>query len=148
MQKYKDEVKRIDSLIADLYSTVCFEKGSKPNLEKMKELFLQDGKMIVNDGKAPLIMTVEDYIAMFYDRLKEFEFESLYEGELWSKTQIFERIAHRFSTYELKASPDASEPFSMGINSIQLVKIEDSWIINSMIWNENSKDLIVPPEYL
>lgn len=67
MSDYQKEMQAIDRLIADLYSSICFEKGEQPPLETLTKVFIPGGKMINNDGEEPLIFTAEEYIARFRD---------------------------------------------------------------------------------
>ena len=148
MSNYEKEMQAINQLIADLYSSICFEKGERPPLEILRRVFISDGKMINNDGDAPLIRTAEEYIARFNEMLASGQFESFHELEMSHKTDLFGKIAHRFSTYETRLSLDDPEPYSIGINSIQLIKIGQSWFISCMVWNNQTDDRKIPEQYL
>lgn len=63
-----------------------------------------------------------------------------YEMEIARELHVFGNIAHAWSTYEARTSPDAAEVERRGINSIQLFReAEGRWRIIHMIWdNERS----------
>ncbi len=147
MSDYQKEMEAIDRLIADLYSSICFEKGEQPPLDILSRVFMPGGKMINNDGKEPLILTAEEYIARFKEILASGRFESFHEVEIAHKTDWFGKIAQRFSTYETRFSLDDPAPYSMGINSIQLIKIGPSWFISCMVWNNQTDERKIPKEY-
>ncbi len=76
------------------------------------------------------------------------QFESFHEIEISHQTGLFGKIAHRFSTYEAKLNLDDPEPYAMGINSIQLIKIGPSWFVTCMVWNNQTDDRRIPPKCL
>jgi hypothetical protein len=148
MPDYEDELNEIDKITAELYSSICFAEGDKPNFDKLRALFISEGNLINNNAEDPVIMNVDQFIEVFNHLLSSGEVKSFYEGELSSRTDVFGKIAHRFSTYEAKFDLSMSEPFCIGINSIQFIKINDSWFVSSMVWNDQTEDRIIPEKYL
>ena len=92
-------------------------------------------------------MTVDQFIKAFQEQLSSGTVSSFHEKEVADRTEIFGKIAHRFSTYEAKFDLDAPEPFCIGINSLQYIKVDQSWLVASIIWNDQTEDLRIPPEY-
>jgi len=74
--------------------------------------------------------------------------KSFSEREVAERTEIFGKIAHRFSTYEARFNPDDPEPLAIGINSIQFIKVGDSWHVSSLIWNDEGEDRKIPEKYI
>lgn len=144
----QNDLKLIDNLTAELYNAICFEVGGHPPVEKLKELFIPTANMIRNDGASPEVMTVNDFIKSYTDRISNGTIKSFYEGELKHITEIFGTIAHRFSAYETKFDLANLEPFSIGINSIQFIKIGDDWKISSIVWNNQNDTNKIPDKYL
>ena len=142
------EIKEIDSITRELYASICFKTGEQPNLKKLKHLFIPEGKLINNNGDTPLIMTIDRFIATFQKQLSDGAITSFYEGELSGRTDIFGKIAHRFSVYEAKFDLNSEEPFCIGINSIQFIKTGNSWRVSSMVWNDQTDTLKIPEKYL
>lgn len=142
------DLKLINDLTLELYNSICFEIGSVPPVENLKDILLPSAKMIRNSEESPDIMTVDDFIISYKERIADGTIKSFYEGELNNITEIFGKIAHRFSTYETKFDLTVDKPFAIGINSIQYVKIDNYWKISSIVWNNQSNDLRIPPNYL
>lgn len=144
----QNDLKLIDNLTSELYNAICFEIGSHPPVEKLKELFIPTANMIRNDGASPEVITVDDFIKSYTNRISDGTIKSFYEGELKNITEIFGTIAHRFSAYETKFDLANPEPFSIGINSIQFIKIGDDWKISSIVWNNQNATNKIPDKYL
>ena len=148
MTDYEMELQAIDKVTDKLYSCICFKEGTKPNLDKLKTLFIPDGKLINNNDKNPVIVSVDQFVKAVNQELSSGTLKSFYEAEISNRTEVFGKIAHRFSTYEAKFDLNASEPFCLGINSIQFIKINHSWLVSSMVWNDQIEDRKIPEKYL
>jgi hypothetical protein len=65
-----------------------------------------------------------------------FDTNDFYEIETSRRIDVFGNIAHVWSAYEARRSPDDAVPERRGINSIQLFKDPDrGWRIIHMIWD-------------
>lgn len=144
----QNDLKLIDNLTSELYNAICFKVGSRPPVEKLKELFIATANMIRNHDDSPEIMTVDSFIKSFKERISDGSIKSFYEGELNHITEIFGKIAHRFSTYETKFDLTNPESFSVGINSIQFIKIDDVWKISGIVWDNQNDTNKIPDKYL
>ncbi len=144
----QNDLKLIDNLTAELYKSICFEVDNRPQVERLKKLFIPTANMIRNDSDSPEVMTVDDFIKSYSERLADGTIKSFYEGELNHITEIFGTIAHRFSTYEIKFDLDNPEPFSIGINSIQYIRIGKNWKISGIVWNNQNDTNKIPDKYL
>ncbi|HEY9233412.1 MAG TPA: hypothetical protein VIP08_00115 [Phenylobacterium sp.] len=88
------------------------------------------------------IMGQADYQA---DVQSFFDVNAFYEVEIARKIDIFGAMAHVWSAYEAKTSPDDDTPERRGINSIQLFREADGrWRIISMIWDNERQGLTLP----
>ena len=144
----QNDLKQIDNLTLELYKAICFEVGGRPPLERLTELFISAANMIRNDGDSPEIMTVDDFIQSYRRQIANGTIKSFHECELKHITEIFGKIAHRFSTYETKYHLTNSETFSIGINSIQYIKIGENWKISGIVWNNQNDTNKIPHKYL
>ena len=78
-------------------------------------------------------MTPAQYEA---DTTTFFAANPFFEVELERKIDVFGNIAHAWSSYAAKRSPDDAVPERRGINSIQLFRNEKGeWRIIAMIWD-------------
>ena len=132
----KVEIKAVNATISKLFDAISFEQGSPPNMHKIKDLFIEGGFLINYNEEAPQIFRVEEFINHFNELFEQGQITGLEDREVHHKTKIYDRIAHRYSFYEARMSPD-QEPFAVGINSIQLIKIGENWKVSSMAWNDD-----------
>ena len=140
------DVASSDAIIAALYEVVSGPAGDR-DWARGKSLFVSDGKLIPTDATMDGgygAWSWEKYAEMAGAYFKENPF---YEVELSHTQQRFGNIIHRFSTYESRRDP-AEEPFSRGINSIQLLFHENRWWIVTVMWQSESSETPIPDAYL
>lgn len=70
-----------------------------------------------------------------------------FEVEVSHTSERFGNLVHRFSTYESYRALGL-EPFSRGINSIQLLQMDNRWWIVTIFWQSESESLPLPEKYL
>lgn len=136
-----------------LYRSICFARGEKPTFASLRALFLPQALLINNNNSAtPVVMGVEAFIEATQTALSSGGLEEFHEREIARTIEIFGNIAHVFSTYEARFDGSSQEPFSIGINTIQLVKITvndaEEWRVSSMAWNDQTSDRPIPAQYL
>lgn len=140
-------MQELDELTQALYRSISFEKGEQPDLESLKSLFHEGGRLINNNGHLPLEFSVQQFIQVVEEQMEAGNLVAFREQEVSSRTELFGKIAHRFSTYEAYLNDLEAAPFSIGINSIQFIKVEDSWYVCSMVWNDQQEDRLIPAKY-
>ncbi len=144
------DVESIDAIIQSLYDVMSGAAGEKRNWNRMRSLFLPEGKLVAT-GVNPAgelikrVMSVEDYITRNGPVLEK---NGFFEIEINRKQEVYGHIAHCFSTYESRRTATDVEPFMRGINSIQLYFDGKRWWILSVFWQSENKDLPIPKEYL
>jgi hypothetical protein len=147
------DVSSIDAIISAAYDVISGPAGKKRDWERERSLFIPRAFLIPTatvPGKndvdlAPLVLDVDEYIARVEPLFAKSGF---YEKEVARRTEQFGRIAHVWSTYESRCSPDDPEPFMRGINSIQLFNDGARWWIVSVYWQHESAEHSVPAKYL
>ncbi|MBC5993940.1 hypothetical protein [Pontibacter cellulosilyticus] len=132
-------MQELDELTRQLYSCVCFNKGEKPELEKLKPLFFGSGRLINNSGTEPQEYTVAQFSENVMKKISENVIEAFQEKEVASKTEVFGKVAHRFSTYEARFDEASPAPFAVGVNCIQFIQVDGKWLITSMAWDDETK---------
>jgi hypothetical protein len=142
------DLMEIDELTELLYSCISFRQGERPDLERLKGLFIKVGILINNNDDDPLIFTIDNFVKAIDYQISAGSLKSFSEREVAGKTEVFGKVAHRFSTYEARFDPDDAEPLSLGINSIQLIKVENSWLVSSIAWNDETEDRKIPEKYI
>ena len=138
--KSPDEL-AIGAVIDEMYNMISGPAGPR-DWSRQANCFLPEARQVRTwvdeQGKpAMLSMSLDDYsrnVTPF------FMANPFYEVETGRRIDLFGNIAHVWSAYEARTSPDAADVERRGINSIQLFRHpEMGWRIMHMIWdNERS----------
>ncbi|MCM3905656.1 MAG: hypothetical protein ND866_28515 [Pyrinomonadaceae bacterium] len=144
------DVSSIDAILAAVYDVISGPAGKKRDWDRMRSLFIT-GARLIPTGPRPgnsygsRVLTVEDYVTR---GTTLFEKEGFFEKEIARRTESFGQIAHVFSTYEARHSPDDGKPFIRGINSIQLMNDGKRWWIVTIFWQAEDVQNPLPEKYL
>jgi hypothetical protein len=143
------DVQSIDAIIHALYNVISGDAGVKRDWNRMRSLFLPEGRLIStgvrNDSIRYRVLTPDDYIKLSGPVLEK---NGFHEREIGRKTEVYGHIAHVFSTYESKHTMKDEKPFMRGINSIQLMYDGKRWWIVSVYWNSETPANPIPEKYL
>ena len=133
--------KQIGAVIDEMYAMISGPAGPR-DWSRQVNCFLPEARQVrtwVDEQGRPqmLAMGLEDYSA---NTTPFFMANPFYEVETSRRIDLFGNMAHVWSAYEARTSPDAADVERRGINSIQLFRHPDlGWRIISMIWdNERS----------
>lgn len=145
-----DDVASVEAILAAVYDVISGPAGQKRDWDRMRSLFLPEGRMIATgkrqDGTMTRrVMDVEGYIATSGPFLEE---KGFFESEVARRVEQFGNIAHVFSTYEARHKADDAKPFMRGINSIQLWNDGKRWWVVTIFWQPESPDVPLPEKYL
>ena len=131
----------IGAVVDEMYDMISGPAGPR-DWSRQANCFLPDALQmrtwVDDDGRpAMLAMGPDDYAA---NVTPFFMANDFYEVETGRRIDLFGNMAHVWSNYEARTSPDAADVERRGINSIQLFRHPDlGWRIASMIWdNERS----------
>ena len=144
------DVGSIDAILSAVYDVISGPAGKKRDWDRMRSLFIP-GARLIPTGPRPgsaygsRVLTVDDYVTR---GSALFEKEGFFEKEVARKTESFGQIAHVFSTYEARHSPDDVKPFMRGINSIQLMNDGKRWWIVTIFWQAEDQNNPLPEKYL
>jgi hypothetical protein len=137
----------IDSMTKTVYEVISGPAGPR-NWDRFRSLFAEGARLIVmrvlSGHPAPLVMTVEDFVARSGANTQT---NGFYESEVARRMETFGNIAHVFSTYESRRAP-GDKPFARGINSFQLVKDGDAWKVMTILWDSEREGNAIPEKYL
>jgi hypothetical protein len=136
----------LDQLIAAIDAAVSGPANNDRTC--FRDLFLPDARLIPirtsPDGSAtPRILTVEGWI----DAVRKRGSEVFYERQIKVRTESWAHIAHLWSTYETRSTPDG-KPLDRGINSIQAVFDGKRWRVIEIVWQAETPAEPVPEKYL
>lgn len=149
-KQYQESVTSLDHILENLYAVISGEKGEARDWDHFRYLFHPEAKLIPSgqrkDGSiGAQFWTVEDYISKAGDYLVQ---QGFYELEIHRETDSFGNMTQVFSTYESYHSASDAQPFSRGINSIQLMFDGERWWILNIYWTAESEDNPIPERYL
>ena len=140
------DVQSIDSIITALYDVISGPAGTR-DYDRLRSLFALDARLAsgnLNNPNGITLMTVERYIRRAGSVFRRMGF---FEVEVNRETQQYGNVAHVYSTYESRNSPE-TEPFDRGINSIQLYNDGERWWIHSVIWESERTAGPIPEKYM
>ena len=140
LQKEKEEA--IQKRINLLYESMSFEEGVEPKWSNFYDCFTGNAQFINANLDAPMFLDVRTFAQVLEGQIKQHSIPQLFTQELSHRTQIFGKIAQRFSVFTNKVELN-EEPTTKGINSIQLICAKGNWLIQSISWyNERADDQI------
>lgn len=138
------ELKR---LTAEFFRAVSFTVDEKPTYSKLHELFIPSGLLIKNSGSAPEIATIAEFIRPRQASVDAGEFTSFHEAEIAETTEVFGRVAQRFSAY-VKSGMLKGEPFeARGMISTQFILTPAGWKMSCMAWDDERPGLQIPQHF-
>lgn len=143
-----EDVATLDGIIRAYYEVVSGPAGE--TADRQRDEFLHHPDALVSftgmDANGnPSIATMS--IGEFHDRFGGPRNEGFYEREIHRQVQQFGSITHVWSTYKASRTPDG-DPFTRGINSIQLYHDGERWWITSWIYDSERAGNPIPTEYL
>ena len=146
-----DDVASIDSIITALYDVISGDAGVARDWDRFRSLFVS-GATLSPVGRpgggaawARRVITPDEYADGVGESL---EANGFHEVEIHRVTEEYGVIAHAFSTYESRRSASDPEPFTRGINSIQLMNDGSRWWVVSIFWLGEGPDHPLPAKYL
>jgi hypothetical protein len=145
-------------------SAVCLPSGTPDELVKalddaisgpgdkdrtcLRALFMPDARLnplshSPDGGLTPHLLLLDDWVAAIQRRGSA----PLYEWQIRFTAESFGPMAHIWSTFEVRATPDGP-PVQRGINSIQAVYYGKRWRIFEVLWLAESPEEQIPAKYL
>ena len=145
-----EDVASPDAIITALYDVISGPIGEKRDWARFRSIMKPSARLMPvffnRDSVAQsVVWTLDEYI----DRVdSSFTANGFFEVESARKTERFGNVVHAFSTYESRRKADDPEPFSRGINSIQIVYEGGRYWVANIVWQPEQPGLPIPAEYL
>lgn len=130
----------IDYITEDFYESLSFQDGEMPDLETVKSLFYADGLLVNNSFAVPVTFTAASFTGALQAQIQAGTLLQFMQRELYSKTEIFGKVAQRVSVYEYSFDYHETDNLPRGINYIQFIQVNDAWLITSMAWNDENEN--------
>ncbi|MBS1799741.1 MAG: hypothetical protein JSS95_07945 [Acidobacteria bacterium] len=144
-------MRSIEAIVNALYSVISGPKGQPRDWDRMRSLFLPDGRLIPSRADREthradaVVLTIDGYIERAGPHMTA---EGFFERGINNQVQRFGNIAHVWSTYESRHNADDAMPFARGINSIELLKSGSRYYIVEVLWDSETPAARIPSEYL
>jgi hypothetical protein len=141
------DVDTVDHIIAAVYDAISGPAGQR-DWDRFRSLYYPGARMIPTrrDDKGAIIArvsTTDEYAA----RAQEFfSKEGFFENSVANRVEIWDKIAHVWSTYESRHAK-GEKPFARGINSFQLFNDGNRWWILTVYWESETPDNPLPEKY-
>jgi hypothetical protein len=139
------------ALVDALYAIMARRPGEPFAWHTMRPLFLPTARLIPNTEQTAgefRVLTVDEFIA-WIDRVSVIggpDDHGFQEEEIATRIEQFGDIAHAFSTYQ-KHFHGSDDILGLGINSIQMVRMDDRWWVSQIVWDEESGAGPIPDRY-
>jgi len=141
-------VRAIDYITEDFYESLSFQDGELPDLETVQGLFYADGLLVNNSFGKPVTFTADTFVQALESQIAAGTLLQFMQRELYSKTEVFGKVAQRLSVYEYNFADHDIENLPRGISYIQFILVDDNWRITSMAWSDENENYQIPAEYL
>ena len=144
------DVASMDAIVAALYDVISGPAGQKRDWDRFRSLFAPGARLIPTGRRFDSVqvmrtLTPEEYATTTGPQL---EANGFFEREIGRAVDQFGGIAHVFSAYDSKRTPNDAQPFARGINSIQLVNDGKRWWVVTVFWDPERPDNRIPEKYL
>jgi len=134
----------LDHLTAEFFRAVSFEAGEAPPYDNIHALFIESGLLIKNSAATPEISGLRDFIEPRRAMVRRGELTRFREAELWATTEIFGRVAHRFSAYVKSGTAQGVAFEARGMITTQFVHTPAGWKMSAMAWDDERPGLSLP----
>jgi hypothetical protein len=143
------DVESIESIVSAYYDSISAPAREARNWDRFRSLFLPEGRLIAaqvsQEGTPAAVLSPDQFVRL---NAAYFEAGGYVEHDIFRRVETFGNTAHIFSTYETRRAADDPEPYSRGINSIQLVNDGARWWIATVMWDYERPGNPIPAHYL
>jgi hypothetical protein len=142
------DVDTIEHILNAVYDSISGPAGPR-DWDRFRSLFYSDARLIPSHRDAAgkisaSSLTVDGYVERGQ---AYFTKEGFFEVAVSNRTEVWDHIAHVWSTYESRHAK-AEKPFARGINSFQLLNDGSRWWIITIYWEGEDPGHPLPEKYL
>jgi hypothetical protein len=130
----------ITGLLRRLYAVISFEEGAEPDWSGLEGVFSRHARITRITPEGTDYLDRESFLAMTRNLLDIGAYTSFFELEVARSIVRFGDIAQVWSVYETRRNKDAREALGRGVNSIQLIREQDTWRVLGLLWDETHAD--------
>lgn len=132
----KRESLQISFLIDQVYQSISFDKGENPKIGQLENFFVEEGRLIRKEGDRLNIYKLKDFVSSFEASVASGDLSSLYQEEIVSDIVVKRDLGSCWSRFKACTDRNA-QPYTLGWNQFQLVKIDHRWYISQWIWEDD-----------
>jgi len=156
-KNHPSDVDTVDHLVTSLYDVISGAAGKPRDWDRFRSLFLPDGRLGVVRPETPATKDAParkgDAVFLTPDKYVQrddpyFKTHGFFERSIANRVEEFGNLVHVWSTYESRHAEHDSQPFTRGINSIQIVYAQGRFWVASILWDEERPGLALPEKYL
>jgi len=136
----------ISKAIAEAYKVWYVKKGDTPDFSKYSNYYTSTAVFQKYTEDSIIVSLISDGVKEFKDAFNAGHINSFDEREIGSETTQFGNVAHRIS-YHIYHTNSNDSITSRGTNSIQLVKTNGKWKVQSILRQIESDTYQLPEEY-
>ena len=144
--KISDVELDINKAIAEAYKVWYIKKTGVPDFSKYNDYYTSTAVFQKYTEDSIIVSLISDGVKEFKDAFKAGHINSFDEREIGSETTQFGNVAHRIS-YHIYHTNSNDSITSRGTNSIQLVKTNGKWKVQSILRQIESDTYQLPEEY-
>lgn len=123
----------LDRVITEMYASMCFEAGRRPDWRRQLELFAPGARLVRVNDEGVFEFDLPSFQSNLEAMIDSGALPSFWEGELWRESREFGDVAHVLSAYEIRTC-HGGEVVARAIKSIQLFRRRGRWWISAMLW--------------
>ncbi len=130
-----DDTATIDGILHALYDVISGPAGAPRDWARLHALYYPQARLVPVRATTDGDVTGEslDVASYVESRAPFFAAHPFHEVELERTVTRYGALAHVWSTYEARATPDGP-PLFRGANSLQLLRQGDRWWVLSVTW--------------
>lgn len=144
-----EDVATLDGIIAAFYDVISGPAGQPRQWGRDRSLHIPGVRFVSTgyDSAGRRTVTVMDHQQFVDATDADFVARGFYETEIHRVTRRVGDIAHVFSTYEMRYTPDGPV-FGRGVNSIELYWDGTRWWIAAAVWTDEAPGHPIPADLL
>jgi hypothetical protein len=142
-----EDVASIDGMIKAWYEIVSVPKGQMPDWGRDHSLYIADVRFVEMHERAGTPSATIVSHQQYADASASIAEEGFSEKEIHRVTERFANMAHVWSTYESRRTPEGPV-MARGINSIELFWDGKRWWIANAVWENETRANPIPKEFL
>jgi hypothetical protein len=132
------DAEQLDALMRAFYEVISFEDGGAPDWARMASLFSPHARITRLTPEGIDYLDLKSFRDMAEEMMELGAYTSFYEREIARRADRFGDVMHMASAYETKVSATAVDHLERGVNSLQLIREQDSWKILSLCWDADA----------